>query len=112
VGGTLEAGYWGAYRNFYRLGSILQSAWVQNGLLERLRHTAYVVGWKKLEPLWDWVIRSQDVNQLLPVLESVLAGFGSHQPEPSTDKPHQDLALEFPQERYAWVANATHAYIS
>jgi radical SAM superfamily enzyme YgiQ (UPF0313 family) len=78
---ALEAGYWRAYRDFYRWGSIFQSASVQNGLLERLRHSAYVIGWKKLEPLWDWIIRSQSVNQLLPVLESVLAGFGSRQSE-------------------------------
>ena len=89
---ALEAGYWRAYRDFYRWGSIFQSAWVQKGLVERLRHSAYVIGWKKLEPLWDWVIRSQSVNQLLPVLESVLAGFGSHQPAPDPLEPHPDLA--------------------
>jgi hypothetical protein len=36
---------------------------------------AYAGGWKKLEPMWDWVIRARRVSNLLPVLESVLAGF-------------------------------------
>lgn len=80
----LEAGYWRAYRDFYRWGSIFKSAWANAGWLERLRHLAYAGGWKKFEPLWDWVIRAQRVTQLLPMLENILAGFGSH---PSPQEP-------------------------
>ena len=76
---TLEAGYRGAYRDFYRWGSILRSAWVQDGWSERLRHVAYVSGWKKFEPVWDWVIRAKRVGHLLPALESILSGFGFNQ---------------------------------
>jgi len=74
---TLETGYWGAYRDFYRWGSIFKSAGVQNNLFNRLRHIAYTGGWKKLEPLWDWVIRTKRVTNLLPVLETVLTGDNS-----------------------------------
>lgn len=70
----LEAGYWEAYRQFYRWGSIFQSAFVQEGWKERLRHLAYAGGWKKFEPAWDWIIRLRRVNALLPMLERVLAG--------------------------------------
>jgi hypothetical protein len=35
---------------------------------------AYAAGWKKLEPLWDWVIRAQRVANLRPALETVLNG--------------------------------------
>ncbi len=42
----------------------------------KLRHVAYAGGWKKFEPLWDWVIRARRVNQMLPLLEKVLAEFG------------------------------------
>ncbi len=42
----------------------------------RLRHLAYTGAWKKLEPAWDLVIRCRQVFRMLPVLESVLAGFG------------------------------------
>ncbi len=73
---ALEEGYWRAYREFYRWGSILQGARTKPTWFGQLRHVAYAGGWKKLEPLWDWVIRARRVNQLLPVLESVLAEFG------------------------------------
>jgi len=75
---TLEAGYWHAYREFYRWRSIFQGAWVKDSWRERLRHVAYAGGWKKLEPMWDGLIRFRRVTSLLPVLESVLEGFGRH----------------------------------
>ena len=40
-----------------------------------LRHAAYAAGWKKFEPLWDWLIRARRVARALPILESVLEGF-------------------------------------
>jgi len=74
---SLEAGYWRAYREFYRWKSILQSSQVHDGLANQLRHIAYAGGWKKFEPMWDWVIRAKRVTNFLPVLEKVLAGFNS-----------------------------------
>jgi len=71
---ALEASYWRAYRDFYRWGSIFQSAWSKPALPGRLRHLAYTAGWKKFEPLWDWVIRLKRVGQALPLLEAVLRG--------------------------------------
>ncbi len=73
---ALEAGYWRAYHDFYRWGSIFQSAWTKDSPVARLRHVAYAGGWKKFEPVWDWVIRAKRVTSFLPVLESILAGFG------------------------------------
>jgi radical SAM superfamily enzyme YgiQ (UPF0313 family) len=72
---ALEAGYWRAYREFYRWGSIFRSAWAQEGWGERMRHLAYTGGWKKLEPLWDLVIQAKRVASFLPVLEAILAGW-------------------------------------
>ena len=72
---TLEAGYWHAYKEFYRWKNILQSSQAHQGWLAQLRHIAYAGGWKKFEPMWDWVIRAKRVAHLLPVLETVLAGF-------------------------------------
>src|SRR5262249_4029364 len=76
----LEAGYWRAYRDFYRWGSILRGASAQQSLRERIRHIAYAGGWKKFEPLWDVAIRTGQVLHLLPLLESILTGFGEHSP--------------------------------
>jgi radical SAM superfamily enzyme YgiQ (UPF0313 family) len=70
----LEAGYWRAYRDFYRWGSILRGASTKPCLRDGLRHFAYAAGWKKLEPLWDIVIRARNVSRALPVLEAVLGG--------------------------------------
>ena len=54
----LEAGYWRAYREFYRWGSIFRGALTKPSWPGRARHLAYAGGWKKFEPLWDWVIRA------------------------------------------------------
>ena len=77
---SLEAGYWRAYRDFYKWSAILKGASAKQHLKSQLRHVAYAAGWKKFEPLWDWVIRAKRVTALLPVLEGVLTGFGSHPP--------------------------------
>lgn len=71
---ALEAGYWHAYRDFYSWRSILCSAWTKADWPARTRHIVYAGGWKKCEPLWDWVIRARRVSSLLPVLERVLSG--------------------------------------
>lgn len=71
---TLEAGYWRAYRDFYRWSSITRGAWSKPGLLGKLRHLGYAGGWKKFEPLWDWVIRARRVSSFLPLLEALLQG--------------------------------------
>ena len=76
----LEAGYWRAYRDFYRWGSILRGAATKATVRGRLRHVGYAGGWKKFEPLWDALIRSRQVLHALPVLEAILTS-GSH-PEP------------------------------
>jgi radical SAM superfamily enzyme YgiQ (UPF0313 family) len=67
----LEAGYRRAYRDFYRWGSIFRGASAKPSRAG-LRHLAYAGGWKKFEPLWDFVIRARKVTRMLPVLEAVL----------------------------------------
>jgi radical SAM superfamily enzyme YgiQ (UPF0313 family) len=72
----LEGGYWRAYESFYRWSSILRGAATKQSFAGAMRHLAYAGGWKKLEPLWDLIIRAKRVSALLPALESVLTGFG------------------------------------
>ena len=69
----LEAGYWRAYERFYRWSSIWQAAASKATVAGRLRHLVYAAGWKKLEPLWNWIIRNKQVTRMLPLLERVLA---------------------------------------
>jgi radical SAM superfamily enzyme YgiQ (UPF0313 family) len=75
----LENGYWQAYRQFYSWGSIFQAAGSKQNLTAVLRHLAYTGGWKKIEPLWDWVIRMGWLPHFLPILENVLAAGNSQE---------------------------------
>ncbi len=74
----LEAGYWRAYREFYSWRNIFKGAWTNDPWRERARHVAYAAGWKKLEQMWDFVIRAKRATNMLPTLEAVLNGFGMH----------------------------------
>ena len=76
----LEAGYWQAYKDFYRWGSIVRGAGRKHTWSGQLRHIAYAAGWKKFEPLWDFIIRLRRVTRMLPLLETILSEFGKRQP--------------------------------
>jgi radical SAM superfamily enzyme YgiQ (UPF0313 family) len=73
----LRAGYWRAYREFYRWRAIWRGAATKPLPRDRLRHVAYAGGWKKFEPLWDVAIRAGQVTRALPLLESLLGSFGA-----------------------------------
>lgn len=75
---ALEAGYWRAYRDFYRWSAILRGARTHDCFIDCLRHAIYAAGWKKFEPLWDLVIRAKHIATMLPLLEGILSGFGTH----------------------------------
>jgi radical SAM superfamily enzyme YgiQ (UPF0313 family) len=77
----LETGYWNAYRDFYRWGNIVRGAMAKEKWSGRLRHFAYATGWKKFEPLWDFVIRTRNATRMLPLLELILEEFGRHRPD-------------------------------
>ena len=70
---TLEAGYWRAYRQFYSLPNIVRASRAHCSPARSAKHLAYSVGWKKLEPMWDRVIRTGALWKLRPMLEAVLA---------------------------------------
>ena len=80
----LERGYHWAYREFYRWTSIVRGASAHEDVVAGLRHLAYAAGWKKFEPLWDFVIRARRAGTLLPVLETILSEFGRRSPGSAT----------------------------
>ncbi|MCB9109139.1 MAG: B12-binding domain-containing radical SAM protein [Anaerolineales bacterium] len=85
---TLERGYWQAYRDFYRWSSIWRGAATKDTAAGQLRHLAYAGGWKKFEPMWDWVIRLRRLPFMLPLLETVLSGGGrGHNPIAAPARP-------------------------
>lgn len=69
----LEAGYWRAYRDFYRWGSILRSAAAKETLGAQVRHVAYTGAWKKCEPVWDAIIRACLLGLVAPLMERVMS---------------------------------------
>ena len=85
----LEAGYRQAYRDFYTWRSIFAGAWTKDAWTQRLRHVAYAGGWKKMEPLWNLVIKLKRVSGFLPLLETILTGAQRRRtrPEPVGSRP-------------------------
>jgi radical SAM superfamily enzyme YgiQ (UPF0313 family) len=69
----LKTGYDWAYREFYRWGAIAQASLHHGTLKHQAKHFFYASGWKKFEPLWDFVIRARQLNWATPLLEAVLA---------------------------------------
>jgi len=39
----------------------------------KLKHFFYSGGWKKFEPVWNVLIKTKNLNNTLPILESVLS---------------------------------------
>ena len=77
----LEYGYQWAYKEFYKWKSIVRGASAHDDLLAGLRHLGYSAGWKKFEPLWDFIIRAKRAGTMLPVLETILSEFGRRKPQ-------------------------------
>ncbi len=68
----LQEGYDGAYRSFYSWSNILKSSSAHTKLEHRIKHFAYAGGWKKFEPVWNFVIKTRGLNKMLPLLEGIL----------------------------------------
>lgn len=71
---ALKQGYDWAYRSFYSWSNIARASWQHEKWEQRVRHFAYAGGWKKFEPLWNFIIKTKGLNGMLPLLESILNG--------------------------------------
>jgi radical SAM superfamily enzyme YgiQ (UPF0313 family) len=71
---TLESGYWRSYEGFYRWSNIVRSSLSKHTILDILRHIAYVGAWKKVDPLWSFLISLRRLGVATPPLETVLRG--------------------------------------
>lgn len=69
----LERGYHWAYNEFYTWSNILRSSTKHDSIKHMLKHFLYSGGWKKFEPLWNFVIKTRNLNNMLPLLESILS---------------------------------------
>lgn len=71
---ALQDGYWQAYRDFYSWKSIFKASRQHTKKMDQLRHLIYTSGWKKFEPLWDFVVRSHFLPNFRYLLEKLLDG--------------------------------------
>ena len=69
----LEKGYLWAYKEFYKWNNIYKSSIKHQSNKHKLKHFFYSGGWKKFEPLWNFIIKTKNLNNTLPLLESVLS---------------------------------------
>ncbi len=69
----LQQGYDWAYRQFYRWPNIFKAGNRHEQWRHKLKHWAYAGGWKKFEPVWNFIIKTRGLNRALPLLEAVLS---------------------------------------
>ncbi|MEM6264858.1 MAG: radical SAM protein [Bacteroidota bacterium] len=69
----LKRGYDWAYREFYSWKNILSASLKHPSHKHKLKHLLYTGGWKKFEPLWNFLIKSRGLNNMLPLLEGILS---------------------------------------
>lgn len=69
----LKSGYDWAYKEFYTWSNIFKASKNHDMMKHKMKHFFYTAGWKKFEPFWNFVIKSRHLNNMTPVLESVLS---------------------------------------
>ena len=69
----LKNGYDWAYREFYSWPNVMRSSFGHSDPKHILKHLAYTAGWKKFEALWNFIIKSRNLNNMLPLLEAILS---------------------------------------
>jgi radical SAM superfamily enzyme YgiQ (UPF0313 family) len=68
----LEDGYNQSYSDFYKWNSIIKSSLSHDTFKHMMKHLLYSAGWKKLEPVWKFIINTGGLQKMLPILEMLL----------------------------------------
>ena len=69
----IEQGYNWAYKEFYKWSNIFKASGNHEISKHKLKHFFYTAGWKKFEPFWNFIIKTKHLNNMTPVLESILS---------------------------------------
>jgi len=69
----LKQGYDWAYKEFYKWTNIIKSSTRHDHIKHMLKHFFYTGGWKKFEPVWNFLIKTRNLNNMLPLLEAILS---------------------------------------
>lgn len=73
----LKEGYDWAYKEFYSWANIVKGSLEHEAVKHQLKHFFYAGGWKKFEALWNFIIKTKSLNNMLPILESILSKVNS-----------------------------------
>lgn len=88
----LKQGYDWAYKSFYSWSNIFKASLQHDELKHKIKHFAYAGGWKKFEPLWNFMIKTHGLNKMLPLLEAVLSKAGNRRREGNVTSPFPAIA--------------------
>ncbi len=69
----LKKGYDWAYSSFYSWNNIFKASTRHGQIRHMIKHFGYAGGWKKFEPLWNFMIKTKGLNKMLPLLETILS---------------------------------------
>ncbi|MBV9961822.1 MAG: B12-binding domain-containing radical SAM protein [Parafilimonas sp.] len=69
----LKKGYNKAYKDFYSWRNVFRASITHDNFKHIIKHFTYAGGWKKFEPLWNFIIKTKGLNKMLPLLEAVLS---------------------------------------
>jgi len=83
----LKEGYDWAYKSFYSWPNIYKASMQHDNLRHVIKHFTYAGGWKKFEPVWNFIIKTQGLNKMLPLLETILSKVNKKQGQPLTPFP-------------------------
>ncbi|HAA10547.1 MAG TPA: B12-binding domain-containing radical SAM protein [Cytophagales bacterium] len=83
---ALKKGYDWAYREFYRWSNIAKACLTHETMKHQLKHFLYTGGWKKFEPVWNFLIKTQSLNRMLPLLEAILSKVRTSNSSPTAAK--------------------------
>jgi radical SAM superfamily enzyme YgiQ (UPF0313 family) len=83
----LKDGYDWAYRSFYSWKNIAAASLQHENLKHAIKHFAYSGGWKKFEPLWNFMIKTQGLNKMLPLLATILSKVNAKTKTSDPEKP-------------------------
>lgn len=77
----LKAGYDWSYKEFYSWKNIFASSFGHDSIKHIAKHFFYAGGWKKLEAVWNFLIKTRHLNDMLPILESILSKVQRKKPD-------------------------------
>lgn len=89
----LKNGYDWAYREFYSWSNIFKASLSHDSNKHKLKHLFYSGGWKKFEPVWNFLIKTKNLNSMLPLLESILAKINTKKTAAISDEDHRPARL-------------------